>query len=860
MKKLNILAVLLLSLCTALFAPIRPALAQVTGVGTQAQPAFAARIRVWNVTSAGIAGTQVGDQVVMSLPARVSTSGTVTLTYGPPAWYNIGPVSSPTSISAPSAAQITANLVEVQTGGGGSSGSGLSAPISLGNLAAGPIGTAAATVDLTGQEGIISIAQTTSNLALTIPPPTVSAYKVVTVLNVGTANGCTVQGRALQPGTANVYAWSVPGSAWVSLGNAQLTVGTLANQTVNGAISTGLLSVNDVITISQTTADITLTFATPTVQGQGRYVTVISSALGSTVPIVVGGETLAPGDMQQFYWSPTTLTWSAFLTKDLRPVAVTATGNTRPWTNEHVGVLSANIIRTLPTTPANGTVVDFLNTGLNAAFSLTVQAPAGAFLDGGAAAGNQVWSFWSGVRYTYNSTLLRWVSNVSSQGVVPSFLSGTVGGGPQSISATTTDIALVAGTTVGPGISLAGNIVTLQPGRTYRLRANPHTDWNVATGEGAVYWGTWDGTTFTLSGTGAYQRPMASAANGGTSGTAEVVVTPAVTTQYKLRFNGLGGATAAVISSLSSFSVEVVAGNAPVIGQMVDTVFASAAGQTGVANTDIVFNTVVSGNIPLNTTTGVFTLTAGKTYWLDSNLVQSANNANLAWDWVDATTNLPLSGVVGGSSSTIVAPATLASISMPGQRIGSRYYTPTTNQTIKVRTAATSAGSVQVGSWAAVTQIGTTATTTTNRAMVRASSMTATASAGSGTVITFATEELDTTGSFTPATGVFVAPRTGQYRISAQFFGGSSTAAFGQRLGVILSTNGGSFGAGSPIFSYMTPIANPSSFAWGGSYLKTLNAGDTLTFRAFLDAVTAYSLTGNANFDYITIEEVSAAY
>jgi hypothetical protein len=140
-------------------------------------------------------------------------------------------------------------------------------------------------------------------------------------------------------------------------------------------------------------------------------------------------------------------------------------------------------------------------------------------------------------------------------------------------------------------------------------------------------------------------------------------------------------------------------------------------------------------------------------------------------------------------------------------------------------------------------------------ARVVANVLTATGAGGAGTAITAGTELLDTTNSFNPATGVFRAPRTGRYQVSLQILAAATVAA-GGRFGVILSTNGASFGSGNPIISCYCPVANPNNVGFGGSYIKLLNAGDQLTCRLFNDAATACNLSANANFDYINISEL----
>jgi hypothetical protein len=105
------------------------------------------------------------------------------------------------------------------------------------------------------------------------------------------------------------------------------------------------------------------------------------------------------------------------------------------------------------------------------------------------------------------------------------------------------------------------------------------------------------------------------------------------------------------------------------------------------SGSDIIFNSsVVSSGISLNTSTGIFTLTANKTYKLFAEL-SFANFSDLAngyiiYDWVDATTNtrLDTSGISAGigehiNRNTNEFNATSTTL----------IYRPTTNQTVKVR-------------------------------------------------------------------------------------------------------------------------------------------------------------------------------
>ncbi len=152
-----------------------------------------------------------------------------------------------------------------------------------------------------------------------------------------------------------------------------------------------------------------------------------------------------------------------------------------------------------------------------------------------------------------------------------------------------------------------------------------------------------------------------------------------------------------------------IAGNLPVTGQTVDYVSTSLnANITGVgSNTDIKLQQLNGGNIPYNATTGVYTLSANKTYILQAQLrVSTASTAGayLSYTWVDAISNAELVSNSEALNSSNSSGATFGS-----KDIVQVIYTPTTNQTIKLRSL-TSVGTQTI--WlgtASIVQIGSSA-------------------------------------------------------------------------------------------------------------------------------------------------------
>jgi hypothetical protein len=150
-----------------------------------------------------------------------------------------------------------------------------------------------------------------------------------------------------------------------------------------------------------------------------------------------------------------------------------------------------------------------------------------------------------------------------------------------------------------------------------------------------------------------------------TTGTSEFRAATSTTGGTKLSFEKIAGQLSQTGSTVSTVSVNLTGSN-----------FSIPA-----SNTDVIFNTIAEGSIPYSTTTGVFSLTAGIKYELVATLKSRATTAGyVQYEWVDGVTGLPIAGSTNGLD--IHAPAILVEGSS-----GRAYllYTPSTNQTVKVR-------------------------------------------------------------------------------------------------------------------------------------------------------------------------------
>ena len=153
---------------------------------------------------------------------------------------------------------------------------------------------------------------------------------------------------------------------------------------------------------------------------------------------------------------------------------------------------------------------------------------------------------------------------------------------------------------------------------------------------------------------------------------------------------------------------KMVAGNLPITGQTVDyvSVTRSESDQTVNSGDVIVFNTIDGGNIPYNTSTGLFTLTAGKTYKLIAGVSLSNGNGSakeVNINWKNAAGNIL------GSKGELLSPS--ANVTAAGGGIAYAVYTPLTNTTVGLYVNYSSASTLlwQNFTFASIEQIGSSA-------------------------------------------------------------------------------------------------------------------------------------------------------
>lgn len=258
--------------------------------------------------------------------------------------------------------------------------------------------------------------------------------------------------------------------------------------------------------------------------------------------------------------------------------------------------------------------------------------------------------------------------------------------------------------------------ITLAAGRTYRLIAQvPNFQTSNSDARPQFSWYNETASTYIGSASSAYSA-ASSAGYGTTGGLSEVIITTTGTTVVSFRIvntfntNQLGGnLDFSTTGSYPWFEAQVISGNAPVNGQSVDYVSVGSISTTGVGGSqDLIFPTNYGGNIPYNTSTGVFTLSANKTYLFQAQVRvnnPSAGGNYIEYGFVDAVSNALL--VNGTQTITSSSTSTAGYGSNP---VINFIYTPTSNQTVKIRTTSNTVGSQTVTSGTAnITQIGSSA-------------------------------------------------------------------------------------------------------------------------------------------------------
>lgn len=153
---------------------------------------------------------------------------------------------------------------------------------------------------------------------------------------------------------------------------------------------------------------------------------------------------------------------------------------------------------------------------------------------------------------------------------------------------------------------------------------------------------------------------------------------------------------------------KLVAGNLPVTGQSVDYVSVSLTGSNQTVNTGnvVLFNTNNGGNIPYNPSTGMFSLTSGKTYRLTG--VIALASANTSQAEVNVGWRTAAGDIIGGRGEALSSNFSTTAF---GSGIADIIYTPQVNTTISLYVTYSNTDKIlwQNFTYANIQQIGSSA-------------------------------------------------------------------------------------------------------------------------------------------------------
>jgi len=228
-------------------------------------------------------------------------------------------------------------------------------------------------------------------------------------------------------------------------------------------------------------------------------------------------------------------------------------------------------------------------------------------------------------------------------------------------------------------------------------------------------------------------------------------------------------------------------------GYMLATLGTNQMGINGA--TDVILNSTLSSSGITGDGSGVFTLTAGNTYSLEASIYASSfsiANGFIYYQWVDAISNVPFSGVQGGSIAPTYGAGTWGT-----QTVAQSIITPLTNRTVKLRIMGSGGTCNLTGgvSYGLIRQLnacpgsgggsgGPTGTPSVQHGFAtRAISGTQIAN-NTPTIVLFTGKEWDQGSVFTPATGNFAVAQAGKYVITGSAFLNISGSLSSQGLSV----------------------------------------------------------------------------
>ena len=297
---------------------------------------------------------------------------------------------------------------------------------------------------------------------------------------------------------------------------------------------------------------------------------------------------------------------------------------------------------------------------------------------------------------------------------------------------------------------------------------------------------------------------------------------------------------------------------------------ANSVGSFGL-NQTIILDTVV-GNVnsqtSYNASTGVFTLTAGVTYDMSftPSLISFTNLTGgfLCYDWVDATTNALLDTTGIGTGTSIPVTETSGQIDNTTARV---IYTPTTNQTVKLRvTNANGTATLRgaIGTQAVIKPLNptiavqATATGTINNQYASITNSTdISITNGVAKDVTFDTVTASSGIPYSTSTGVFTLTSGVTYRFTGEisFAGYTGYALFTL---VDATTNTAINGQIATCPSYNSGFAEANNNTYDAIYTPSTN--QTVKFRVTGSSFTGTGVIRGGYFGRINVQQINNAF
>ena len=265
-------------------------------------------------------------------------------------------------------------------------------------------------------------------------------------------------------------------------------------------------------------------------------------------------------------------------------------------------------------------------------------------------------------------------------------------------------------------LSTSDGKITLRPGNTYRLIAAVP---NFSGGQRPAFMWYNETTSSYIGSAFSTYNPGDNASLAASGGIAQVIITPSVTTVLSFRMlSSLSSGSVTVggnpdfstTGSYPWFEAQVISGNAPVTGQIVDYIQASlSANQALTTVGNINFNT--SSGTGITITSGGFNLIANKTYKLEA-AIGGQSGAYAYYAWVDNSNNL----LPGGSIGAVMKAGEAYSDAPQDKAVV--YFTPTVDTRVFLRvynlsgTLTAYAPSLSrnfASTWASIQQVGSSA-------------------------------------------------------------------------------------------------------------------------------------------------------